>query len=1514
VIALAVSIIGGISVYFVMQYVLIPKSISIPLSIIISALIYALTMYYSQSSNRENYNDLHLKSKDNNEIIESEKQFSAKELSKSFILFVFIYATAITICAFSNPEFLIYKNWNEISVIEIIQLGTSIMLTFFLPGYAILLIMTIADRLRPLLRIIAAYLFSILITGLSTYILAVFYGAQETQIKDFLLTLNVIIIVILLVSRFSKIRNKVNIAYISHNIFTRKNIPLSEIQSILSSLKAKNYEILAFGSLFALLIISTYYLYGGITIGDQWFHQGRSMMILSGSFEQVAASGLDSDYYPFQPALIAGLTSLSGVPLVNTFASTAFLNIVPLFSFYYFYSRWIPQKMQRANLLASSLFVICSGFGWIYLISLVTTTGAPISEHSTIETISSIRSYILMPSNFIIASHPDFSTALIFITIPAGLVLLGLIRQILQSRIIFTIILTVITVLGILSHEEFYLFIIVASIVPILFRIKQGQYVYLAFIFAFSIVYAINIISPQNYYNYTEVFGHPLLTISIIFVPVMWIIYLATQKLGKILGLLPKKVLNPPSISFDFIRKFVERDTKARYIMPLIIIVPVTLLYVTSFAFVALVPPSDANDEALQGKVSWYQYPMKLGLAGLLGLAFILSYFFKRFEKEIFIFGIIIVIAILTGPYYDEHRFSKYVMLGIIPLASLFIYKILDMRFKSKPIINGIIIMIIVITGSLSTLLFVGYNSLAFQNHDYLHDLGRRNFPSESEFHLMEALRNSTDISSGRYNVISTPGEYNFYKGTLLTKLSTFGGFPTGKLLQGRFVLNVTNLDSLFRLLDYTNTKFIVIPKESVKQQETKLSEAVRFAVNHFLHYYENEKYLVLDVPPLSSPSSSKSEVALVYNGNQYSVPESKLNNTLLQYNNKTYNSIQLNQLKNQSKSLQADHDKFQNTIVCSPKRNEGLTVWSKGFDDIVGQKINYVETAFKLLDSHDNNGWSDTGLRWKEGNKEYYASISKNGLEFYQKIVGDAGKGEKDKKLLYQNSEVSGKENVWYNLKLESLRDTVNVYIDNALKVKLPRPPSDNSSGNISSVGISCFNDDTEFKPITVGKITSQNLNTDEIKNNYERYYPFSSLALSKSQYDTFLDTDFSALSKKIIILSSDPLDWDNIGFNYYMQYVKEGGTLVVINSDGNFKGRFSELFSIQYNVNATGSNFTSIEGRGGEIPGISGTVRNISNYQSSNASILASYVDNNDSSTSRPVAPFALERQYPNGGKIILVNAGGYFDAVAKSPAQYYGTLSSVFSILGLHPPKASSTNLTTMSIEPLLGPLYTAGDVILKSNSLLLSENFNQTNQNDYVGGQNYNISTQGIKIYEDKKLKSTLNDVFIKAFNLNGDYKVTINSKDVKLPYITSQQDYLGILMPKFNMTINLSNKSVPSSQLVIQNQKNQTVDTITLNKGSEIRFDNIHGMIPVNNSDSALKPANLPILLKSPEVELKGDAKFKILRFWWHYLERVPIEIHGQKTRFNFIDDYTEPYGNGTKVGYLTFMSNDTWDN
>ena len=90
---------------------------------------------------------------------------------------------------------------------------------------------------------------------------------------------------------------------------------------------------------------------------------------------------------------------------------------------------------------------------------------------------------------------------------------------------------TVISILGILSHDEFYLFIIIAAVIPLVFRIRQGNYVYLGFLFAIFIVYLIDITSPEKYYTSNEIFsGFSLLKLSILFVGLLWMLYLIRTK------------------------------------------------------------------------------------------------------------------------------------------------------------------------------------------------------------------------------------------------------------------------------------------------------------------------------------------------------------------------------------------------------------------------------------------------------------------------------------------------------------------------------------------------------------------------------------------------------------------------------------------------------------------------------------------------------------------------------------------------------------------------------------------------------------------------------------------------------------------------------------------------------------------------------------------------------------------------------------------------------------------------
>src|SRR6185436_8503420 len=92
-------------------------------------------------------------------------------------------------------------------------------------------------------------------------------------------------------------------------------------------------------------------------------------------------------------------------------------------------------------------------------------------------------------TNFVIPTAPDFSTALIYLALPAGFVLLAMIRLTFDNRLTNIFILSAISFLGILSHYEFYIFIIIASVLPAIFKLKAKSYVYVSLLIAISAIY-----------------------------------------------------------------------------------------------------------------------------------------------------------------------------------------------------------------------------------------------------------------------------------------------------------------------------------------------------------------------------------------------------------------------------------------------------------------------------------------------------------------------------------------------------------------------------------------------------------------------------------------------------------------------------------------------------------------------------------------------------------------------------------------------------------------------------------------------------------------------------------------------------------------------------------------------------------------------------------------------------------------------------------------------------------------
>jgi len=1268
----------------VLAYLLINPRISISVSIIISLIVFGLIRYYDPFLTHRNEIQHEKSTIENNHQDELQTGLKIKNWQPSSVLFVTIFATLLIISSITyEQKFHVFRNWNEIGVWGIIQLASAIMLCFFIPGYAFVDILSKKYIINRILAILLSYFLSILITALTAYILSLVFDNALSESKHLFIALYAAILAFYL---FYCLRGRIlkPIRLQTINPFSYHFLSSTIIQYV----ETRSSELLVFGSLFMLIIISTYGVYGGVTIGDQWYHQGRSLLFLAGSIKEAVISHGEEYYPPFQSALVAGLTALSGIPLVNSYASIAFLDSILIVAFYYFFTAWIPATTRKAALLACCLFTLSSGFGWIYLLN-ATTNHPIVSPHSSLDMMTSIRGLdVVDPSNYVIPTAPDFITALIYIALPAGLVLLGLVRTCIDTKFNILIV-TAISVLGIISHYEFYLFIIIASLVPIIFNMKAKNSLYLSFLIALSIVYIINVIAPGEFYTSEYIFGIPLLFLVAMFVTITWTIYLTSGYMQKFFSTISNNIATR--------RKSHYRDTRFGFVTSMVIIFLVAYLYLLSFIVLGQQSANTMMNQTSFGTVPWYIYPIKLGVAGLLGLAFILSYLFKKFEKQVFIFGIIIIVSLFAGPYYNESRFSKYIMIGIVGFASLLIYKILNTGISNKPLRNILIIGIIIPTSGMSVLLFIGYNSLILETNDYTDNLPRRHFPSDSELHLLELLHNKVNIDSNRYNVIGFSNQYDRWKDGFMAKIPSFSGLPYDKLRQSPLALNATTLDALYHHLAYSDAGYIVVLKNSIKAG-AMVSEPTRFALEYFKRIYEDDNYVLLEIPPLIPPSSSSTvQVGLIYN-----------------------------------------------------------------------------------------------------------------------------------------------------------------------------------ESGDI---------------PLRMGSISKQPPEISDKTKYYNYYYPLSILALSKSSYDVFSESDASVFSKHVIVVPGS-LRYDNVTLQSYLDYVRKGGTLILIHSQNNFSTILNQLLSLKSSSGAE-EGFTSIAGGNSQkmLVNASGLVHRLNMTSLPNTEILAWYRN----SKNETIAPFIIEKNFTNGGKIILLNSRGYFDSITKSPTRYFFTLSNITKLLPVDLGRGEVPQNNSIPAIGFIGRMETNGKVSLSSPSLTLFDEGNIVKS----------INTSRIAIFNRTHTTTVLNNVSIRDLKILGDYMVSIDaSGPLEIPGKRTIRDYVGLTLPPgFNMTLKASPKNLAHIEIVTQNQS--SLKSFIINNYSRVEF---YGIKPESPAKS------VALLLKRPELKVDGHIIIKNADFDGFLNERgrinsgVPLDLQGHlEAKFELVDKFYRHYSNGTRPSYLSYL-------
>jgi len=1587
-------LVSSLIVYFFLSGLLLfPSNIAVILTVISFLLLLGISSYLllGRDEGRRKQNDFkHVRNNGDPDASADStyhtEEYGDKKNTASNLIFISVYVISIIIVGTSKPlgdTGELFIAWNQLitTPTQLIHMAGAFLLTFFLPGYALVYILVKGNPLGYMPKILLSFLFSILIVAFSVYAVAVIIGAPMEYVIPIIISVDISILVVYIIYRKTKktlsfnmdaIRSLSKLGPKFQKTITTENISLFVI----------------FASIFSLVIFYTCYLEKGVIVGDQWFHHGKALLINSGTFKDFTTTDAGKYYPPFFSALLAGYFSLSGFPSVNAYVSLNVLNMMAIFGFYYFFTQWVPSNQRKVVVIATTLFVLSSGFGWVIVLDS-SLTNSYHSQESYLENLhsASIRSSdIRTPTTFINVGHPTFTSPLIIIGLPAGFVLLGLIKELSpeQSRIKLICIITAITVLGILSHPEFYLFIIIGSILILSFRLSYGNLIYASILLALFFCLLVDFSSPQNYYTSIKILNVPLLILSLVFVSILWALF-RTRILSKLYGL---KSIRHCSSSTKHKYKTSKNAAK------IVIISVLAYLYLFTFVVLETLSIDDIQLQvgtSTQRNIPWYLYPMKFGVVGLLGLAYIASYLFRRFEKEVFVFGIIAVVALIAGPYYDEHRFSKYIMVGMVGFASLLLYKIIlylqrpnddssQSRSKSyqlRPLGSSILIGLVITSSALSIFMLAGYKALGYNNPRFEEDFFRMDFPSQSELKLLNFFR--TVLPNLNTHFISIYANDSQTE-DLFSKLEGFSAVPRFRILQDPQGLKASTLEGLYYSLRNDNIKYIILTKSDANL-EKQILKPLHFALDNFPRAYQDDTYIVLMVPDLVPAAKPQAiNTGLVYdkinelpplvtfspNGNNSDINSSNI----LRYNYNFFNNID-----NGSKFI-----KIENKVngIGNKSKGEGTqtlilngdqkprTVWSSTIKE--SNKVNYVEGKFRLV--AENKTRNDLGIKLedKANNKQYYVSFDKDSLDLKQKPL--EAKSNKEQ-VLAQNRQLPIEQGgLWHTLKILILKDTINVYLDDILKIKAPKSPFADNFSSISKVGIAANKNIGQFEPLKIGFLSESSFEAHQISNMkdtyFHYYYPLSALALSKLPYDTFINGDFSVLSRSNVMLTSDPklelpgnettaaeesgAQVNNViskeKFISYLDFIKSGGTLIVMLPDSNSNsmnnytnstkselGAFGKLLSLRYGDKVK---FNGIFGGGEFNPlnkppappilqhqsfiNISGVATNIEFSNSSDVNVKSYYMqlDKDNKTNSKTVAPFTIEKKYGQG-KVVLVNIAGYFDSLYDSKSQKFTTINAIPKLIGIGqgvhyvlPPK----NTTIFTDARIIGDMeisnYTR--ISIKSNSLLfdsingtaLPYNFMIdkiiTTANDNKHNESY--QRQNSNEISTKNQSNVFSNITIKDLKLYGPYEVIINSS-VPLFHMSpasSYYDYIETGIPKGFDMLLHLSQGAYAEFTIASCTNNSYCNQQIKIPNGDLAFHSIKTDAP--------NVQFLPVLLKSPEITINnGTAKINLDSNRNNTVQPVGnIVANGIiAANVDHADVYNSFNKNGTKTDIVTFL-------
>lgn len=132
----------------------------------------------------------------------------------------------------------------------------------------------------------------------------------------------------------------------------------------------------------------------------------------------------------------------------------------------------------------------------------------------------------------------------------------------------------------------------------------------------------------------------------------------------------------------------------------------------------------------------------------------------------------------------------------------------------------------------------------------------------------------------------------------------------------------------------------------------------------------------------------------------------------------------------------------------------------------ILNKTVNYIEGTLAVNEVLE--GGNQAGIRWFDGNQEYYVFLGEDMANLWSRIYGE-----------FLSSPIKRQLDTWYTIKVLYKDNMMNIFLNDSLRFQVP----DSSSADISKVGIVSHGANVQFKPISIGQISNINASTATVQ-----------------------------------------------------------------------------------------------------------------------------------------------------------------------------------------------------------------------------------------------------------------------------------------------------------------------------------------------------------------------------------------------------------------------------------------------